>query len=109
MNLTELKKSYKKGNITLEEYKTMYINEMKRRLIEKGLSHKDRAKVISDKLKLLFKEDIRAIKNSLDSKQETIKDIQPIISYRGKKPNTDLSMRIRKSKGIINRKCYKAV
>ena len=107
MNLTDLKKSYKKGNITLEEYKTKYINEIKARLIEKGLSHKERAKVISDKLKTLFKEDIRAIKNSLDSKEITINDIQPIVSYRGKKPNTDLSMRVKKSKGIINRHCYR--
>lgn len=107
MNLTELKKTYKKGNITLEDYKTMYINEIKRRLIEKGISHKERAKVISDKLKTLFKEDIRAIKNSLDSKQITMSDILPVVSYRGKKPNTDLSMRVKKSKGIINRHCYR--
>lgn len=107
MNLTKLKQEYKKGQLTLEEYKTLYINELKDRLNKKGLSHKEKAIEISNALKKLFKEDIRAIKDTLDDKRVIISDIQPLIATRQSKPNNDFSMRIKKSKGIINRHCYK--
>ena len=45
--------------------------------------------------------------NKLYSSEE-FKQLVPVIASRDKKTNVDLSMRVKKSKGIINRKCYKA-
>lgn len=106
-NLTKLKKHYKMGLICYEEYRNNYIHEMKLRFKEQGLSSKERCKEMSKVLTKLFKEEIRKIKSSLDDKAITINDIQPVIAFRGKKDNTDMSMRLKKSKGVINRHCYR--
>ena len=107
MNLNELKKQYKRGIISFEEYKNQYIMEMKKRYKEKGLSSKERYFEMSKVLGRLFKEEVKKIKNTLDDKRTTIKDIQPVISFRGKKENVDFSMKLKKSKGVINRHCYR--
>ena len=107
MNLNELKKQYTSGKITLEEYKTKYIEEIKARLNKRGLTNKQKYVEISKVLKRFFKYEIKEIKNSLDDKRTTIKDIQPVIAFRGKKENVDFSMRLKKSKGVINRHCYR--
>ena len=107
MNLNELKKQYKRGIISFEEYKNQYIMEMKKRYKEKGLSSKERYFEMSKVLGRLFKEEVKKIKNTLDDKRTTIKDIQPVIAFRGKKENVDFSMKLKKSKGVINRHCYR--
>lgn len=106
-NLNKLKEYYyKRGLICFEEYKHNYIHEMKLRFKEKGLSSKERYYEMSKVLSRLFKEEIRNIKSTLDNKTMTIKDIQPVVAFRSKKDNNDFSMRLKKSKGVINRHCY---
>ena len=83
------------------------IEELKRQLKEKGLSHKERVIEISKALDINFKIELEEIKASLDDKRVTLDDIKPYIASRQFKENNDFSMRIKKSKGVINRHCYK--
>lgn len=83
------------------------IEELKKQLKEKGLTHKERAIEISKALDINFRIELEEIKASLDDKRVTLEDIKPYIASRQFKGNNDFSMRIKKSKGLINRKCYK--
>lgn len=83
------------------------IEELKRQLKEKGLTHKQRVIEISKALEHNFKIELEEIKASLDDKRVTLDDIKPYIASRQFKGNNDFSMRIKKSKSIINRHCYK--
>lgn len=48
------------------------------------------------------------VENKLYSSQE-LKDLQPLTASRTKKPNGDkVTLGLKKSKGLINRKCYKS-
>lgn len=83
------------------------IEELKKQLKEKGLSHKDRVKEISKALDINFKIELEEIRASLDSKRVTLDDIQPYIASRQFKGNNDFSMRLKKSKSMLNRHCYR--
>ncbi|MCQ2977655.1 MAG: hypothetical protein MJ232_06560 [archaeon] len=83
------------------------IEELKKQLIEKGLTHRERAIEISKALDNNFKVELEEIRASLDDKRVTINDIQPYIASRQPRHNGTWEMGLHKSKGLINRHCYK--
>lgn len=107
MNLNDIKKMYNNGNITLKEYERLYIDEIKARLNKRGLTHKQKTIEISKVLKRFLKLEVKEIKNTLDDKRITMSDILPVVVFKGKKSNNDFSMRLKKSKGVTNRHCYR--
>lgn len=90
------------------EKKIVDIDKLKSKLKDKGLSRKEMYPYIAKALCTNTEIRIEIAKLEKDTQSNVLEYIQPIEVYRTKSSNTDLSMRVKKSKGIINRKCYKA-
>lgn len=99
---------YNKNDIKKLEKKLIDIEELKEDLKQKGLNKKERYGIIAKALIKNSDIKLEIAKLEKDNQENIIEYIQPIESYRTIRcDSTDMSMRIKKSKGVINRHCYR--
>ena len=90
--------------------KLIDIDKLKDKLKEKGLSRRKMYPYIAKALCTNSEVRIEIAKLEKDIQSNVIEYIQPMEVYRTLKPNGNkTTLGLKKSKGIINRRCYKAI